>query len=219
MDEGGLGVRFDTIFFDFDGVLAESEHIKTEAFRVVYADQPPAMMDRIIAYHKANAGISRVVKIRHFEHVFLGRDTDEAGVEALAQVYSDAVVDKVIAADEVPGAAAFLDAHKGRVAMFVLSGTPQAELRPIVAARGMADYFTEVRGSPDLKPDIGRDLAAKYGLDMARTVFVGDAATDYHAAHELGCHFIGRVVPGSINPFPIGTDIIADLTHLDAALF
>jgi phosphoglycolate phosphatase-like HAD superfamily hydrolase len=207
-------MRFDTVFFDFDGVLAESERIKTDAFRVVYADQPAHVLQRIVAYHKANAGISRVVKIAHIERAFLGRDTDAAGVEALARVYSEAVVDKVIAAPEVPGAIDFLARHKGRLAMFVLSGTPEVELRPIVAARGLSGYFEAVRGSPDLKPAIGRELAARFGLDMARTVFVGDAPTDYHAARELGCHFVGRVPPGAINPFPVGTDIVPDLTTL-----
>ena len=211
-------MRVDALFFDFDGVLAESEQIKTDAFRTVYADQPAAMVERIVRYHKANAGISRVVKIAHIERAFLGRDTDAAGLDALAQVYADTVVDKVIAADAVAGATAFLDAHKGRVPMFVLSGTPQAELRPIVAARGMADYFEEVCGSPRLKPDIGRDLARRYNLDLTRTPFIGDAPTDYHAAHDLGCPFVGRVHPGSINPFPIGTTIVGDLCGLAEVL-
>lgn len=211
-------MRFDTIFFDFDGVLAESEQIKTDAFRAIYADQPAETVEKIVAYHKANAGISRVVKIRHIEAAFLCRGTDDAGVAALARAYSDAVVEKVIAVDPVPGVDAFLEAFKGRLKMFILSGTPEAELRPIVAARGMSDYFTEVRGSPALKPDIGRDLAARYGLEMARTVFVGDATTDYQAAHDLGCHFVGRVRPGCLNPFPVGTAIIRDLGELEAAL-
>lgn len=209
-------MRFDTVFFDFDGVLAESERIKTDAFRVVYADQPAAMIERIIAYHKANAGISRVVKIRHVETAFLGRTVGDADVARLARRYSEAVLDKVIAAPAVPGADAFLAAHKGRLRMFVISGTPEAELLPIVAARGMAEYFDAVRGSPDLKPAIGRDLAARHGIDLARTVFVGDAPTDYHAAHELGCAFIGRVPTGAINPFPAGTAIVPDLTGLAA---
>lgn len=211
-------MRFETILFDFDGVLVESERIKTEAFRVVYADQPPAMQERIVAYHKANAGISRVVKIRHVEREFLGHPGDGDTVAALAARYSDAVVGKVIAAPSVAGADDFLARYQGRVAMFVISGTPEAELVPIVAARGLGDIFTAVRGSPALKPDIGRDLAVRYGLDMTRTVFVGDAPTDYHAAQELGCAFIGRVPTGAINPFPVGTTILPDLTGLAALM-
>ena len=206
---------FDTVFFDFDGVLAESEQIKTDAFRTVYADQPADVVQRIVAYHKANAGISRVVKIAHIERAFLGRPGDDESVAALARRYSETVVDQVIAAPEVAGAGAFLDAFRDRLRMFVISGTPETELGPIVAARGMADYFTEVRGSPRLKPDIGAELRDRHGLDMARTVFVGDAPTDYHAAHALGCAFVGRVHPGAINPFPVGTTIVADLTGLD----
>lgn len=211
-------MRFDTIFFDFDGVLAESEQIKTDAFRVVYADQPADVLDRIIQYHKANAGISRVVKIAYFEKHFLNRPADDARVQALAQIYSDAVVEKVIAAEEVPGTTAFLNAFAARCRMFVISGTPEVELQPIVEARNMAAYFTEVRGSPALKPAIGRELAARYDLDLARTVFIGDAPTDYHAAHDLGCSFVGRVETGCINPFPIGTTLVSDLTKLEAAL-
>lgn len=211
-------MRFDTVLFDFDGVLVESARIKTDAFRVIYAGQPPDVLARIVAYHKANAGISRVVKIRHVEREFLGRPGDDGTVAALSARYSDAVVGKVVAAPPVAGADDFLARFKGRLRMFVISGTPEAELVSIVAARGLGDTFTAVRGSPALKPDIGRDLAARYGLDMARTVFVGDATTDFDAAHDLGCAFVGRVPPGERGPFPAGTVILPDLTGLAALM-
>lgn len=211
-------MRFEAIFFDFDGVIAESEQIKTDAFRVVYADQPPDMLARIIAYHKANAGISRVVKIAHIEREFLHRAEDKVRNQALAQIYADTVVDKVIAAPDVAGAREFLQAHQGRLPMFIISGTPEVELRPIVDARALTDYFDAVRGSPDLKPVIGRDLAARFGLDVSKVVFIGDAPTDYQAAQDLGCAFVGRVQPGQVDPFPTGTTIVPDLTDLAAVL-
>lgn len=79
----------------------------------------------------------------------------------------------------------------------------------------MAGYFTEVRGSPLLKPAIIEELLARHAIDRARSVMVGDAPTDYHAALETGIAFIGRVPPGRPSPFPEGTRVVPDLSSVE----
>lgn len=61
------------IIFDFDAVIVESANIKTEAFKVLFADYPKKIYE-IINYHLVNAGISRYVKLLNiYEHI-LGKD-------------------------------------------------------------------------------------------------------------------------------------------------
>jgi len=206
--------RFDAILFDFDGVLAESADIKTRAFMSIYNSYGPTVVNAVIAHHKDNEGISRVDKIRHCHHEILGIALDPEALDDVAQRYSEMVEDAVVAADWVPGARDFLDSFRDRLPMSIISGTPQEELRRITAKRGMDHYFVSVRGSPPRKEPIIDELVSAGGWSADRVLFVGDAMTDYRAAHTTGLHFIGRVVTGRPSPFPDGTPTIPDLIHL-----
>jgi phosphoglycolate phosphatase-like HAD superfamily hydrolase len=204
----------DAVFFDFDGVLAESSDIKTHAFYEMYKEYGSDIAERVVAHHTINAGVSRRKKIRHYHREFLGIAITEEDVAALIQRFSEIVEDAVVGADWVPGAREFLDAHVGEVMMFVLSGTPQGELERINARRGMTHYFVSIHGSPPEKEATIVELLRRHGLDRDRVLFVGDAFSDYRAARSTGLGFVGRVPPGGDNRFPEGTDIIPDLTQL-----
>ncbi len=208
-------MSFSAVFFDFDGVLAESTGIKTEAFRELYADAGEAVIEKVLAYHAKHAGISRLVKIRHCHKEYLGVDLTDAEHAELGKRYSEIVERRVVACPWVPGARECLDGLKARgTPMFVVSGTPEEELKRVAAARGMTDYFVEVRGSPPFKPEIIEDLIAGHGVNRGRALMVGDALTDYKAAQATGIGFIGRAHPGQGEPFPEGTETVPDLTGL-----
>ena len=212
MSEGAFSI--DAVFFDFDGVLAESADIKTDAFRELYAPFGDAVVDKCVTYHTHHAGISRVVKIEKFHKDYLGQALSADEIEAWAARYSAIVEQKVVDVPAVPGAVEFLQSAQGNIPSFVISGTPDVELKRIVAARGWSGYFAEVHGSPRLKPVIIEDILARTGLVRDRVVFVGDAMTDSDAARDTGLKFIGRVAPGHADPFPPGTEVIADLFAL-----
>jgi len=169
-----------------------------------------------MAHHQAHEGISRIEKIRHCHTEILGIELSPDELAALGRRYSDLVEDQVVACAWVAGAREFLEAHAGRLPLFVVSGIPEDELERVVERRGMAGYFTAVRGSPVLKDVIINEILAAHGLAAQRTVFIGDAMTDYNAAMATGVPFLGRVAPGRVSPFPAGTAIIADLTGLAA---
>ena len=205
---------YDAVFFDFDGVLAESSNIKTVAFVEMYKEYGPDVVDKVVAHHMEHGGISRRQKIRYCHKTYLGIEVSSDEMAVLGRRFSTLVEDAVVAADWVAGAKAFLDSHCGRLPMFVISGTPQEELRRITARRGMDGYFVAVRGSPPVKEPIIEELLAEHGLERGRVLFVGDTMTDYRAANATGLPFLGRVPPGEESPFPDGTTLVADLTGL-----
>lgn len=202
------------LIFDFDGVIVESEHIKARAFEALYAEHGAEIGRVAAAYHEANGGISRRKKIRHLHRTHLGIELTDSLLEDLSRRFSTMVEDKVVACEGVPGALAVLDAQAGRRPMFVVSGTPHAELNRIIARRGLAHYFDEVHGSPPEKSPIVADLLARRGLDPRDVLFVGDAAADLRAARATGVRFLGVVANGRASPFPAGTPVIRDLTQL-----
>ena len=206
-------IVYQAIFFDFDGVIVESTEIKTQAFRKLYTEHV-VVLDDIVAYHVAHEGISRLEKILYCHKKFLGIELGEDELAELAGSYSALVKQAVINCDSVPGALDFLQAHSADLPMFVVSGTPEGELKDIVKERGLSSYFTSVHGSPHHKVAIVNEQLQLHGLDRNQCLFIGDAMIDCDAARDTGLTFIGRVRQGQVNLFPKGTNVITDLTQL-----
>jgi phosphoglycolate phosphatase-like HAD superfamily hydrolase len=209
-----LPQKLSAVVFDFDGVLVESVDIKTQAFAALYAEHGGAVQKQVVAHHLAFGSVSRFEKIRHYETVLLNRSVTQDEVLVLAERFGQMVEDAVVASPAVDGALTLLDHLSGRMAMFVVSGTPEVELQRITQRRGMSKYFREVRGSPEKKPAILRDLIERFGLIPDESVMIGDSLGDYEAAAVCGLSFIGRVPDEHANPFPRDIPIVANLLPL-----
>jgi len=196
-------------------VLAESSEIKSDAFHTLYEEFGPEAAAKVVAYHRRHGGLSRLIKIQHCHREILGIELDDEALAAWGGRYARLVEEAVYGCAWVAGARDLLEAIRDRLKTFVVSGTPQAEMERVVAARGMDGYFTEVFGSPPLKDRKVREVLDKYRLRPERCLFVGDAMTDYDAARDTGLDFVGRVAPGWENPFPAGTAVIPDFRGFD----
>ncbi len=200
------------VVFDFDGVILESAEIKTEAFLELFAAHPEHR-EAILRHHYEHLGISRFDKFAWIYRHLLGRELDAAESRRLGEAYSALVLERVLACPPVPGALELLSDLRGRLRAFVASGTPQGELERIVELRGLAPYFDEVRGAPDTKEVIVRDLLRRYRLGPATVLMVGDGLSDYRAALAAGVRFVAR--ESDHQDFG-GADVVrvADLTEL-----
>ncbi len=203
------------LFFDFDGVLADSTRIKTRAFEILFKEFPDDVIAQVVHHHRLNGGISRVDKIRYAHETIIGTPLTESQVKRWAARYSDLVVQKVIDAPWIKGARQFLTEYSGRVPVFVISGTPEPELKYVLEQRNMRACFTEILGSPVRKPAHIQRLLAAYHLAPGQCLFIGDALTDQDAARRTGLHFIG--IQGEVD-FPKGTRVLPDCRGLKAAL-
>lgn len=197
-----MSASWQAIFFDFDGVILDTTQLKTEAFASMYRAHGPAVEAAVVAYHRLHGGISRMIKLRHFEEQILGRPLSDARLQQLAAEFSRRTQGAVLAAPFVPGAEATLRrVSAARLPAFIVSGTPTTELLPVIRERGLARFFAEVHGSPPLKPQIIRDLLQRHALGASRCLFFGDALTDLNAAQETGLRFCGVEPPGEKHPF------------------
>ena len=163
-------------------------------------------------YHLAHGGISRFEKFRHYYSELLNKPVNEAEIKALGDEFSSLVLEEVLAAPFIPGALETLDELLNlRIPAFVVSGTPEEEVRQIVQMRQLSKYFVEVHGSPRKKVDIVEDIIVRRGAVPSRCLFLGDAMTDYEAAGKAGVAFIGIVHDINRSPFPLGTTIISSV--------
>lgn len=203
------------VILDFDGVIVESVDIKTAAFRTMFAGYPD-QVDAIVAFHEANAGVSRYEKFKVIYRDVLHEPCDEERLRALGERFLELVMDAVIRCPLVQGAESFLQRWAQRYALFLASGTPEVELMEIVQRRGLAPFFQGVYGSPRSKREIIRDLLGTRGWRAEQTLVIGDSLTDLRAAVDLSAPFIGRVRPGGANLFAAtdGVPTVADLDEL-----
>jgi len=206
------------VFFDFDGVVCDSVDVKTAAFDELYRDHDKSVRAMVRTYHLEHGGISRYEKIRHFETVINGEPPTQMLIDKKADQFADLVVEAVIASAYIPGAERALASFHALCPLFVVSGTPQEELRVIVERRGLADFFTGVYGAPAKKADILSRIIHRHELIAEQTVMIGDAMTDYNAALEVAVPFIGVTAIGE-SPFPKGTREVRDLHGLADIFF
>lgn len=185
-------MRIKNIFFDFDGVLAESVHVKTQAYNDLYLPFGDDIAQKVVEHHRANGGMSRFEKFRIYHKEFLGKIIDDQKIDELSELYSNLVVEKVVNAPEIKGAKYFLDKYQERLNYWVITGTPTSEIKKITELRNIKKYFIELCGSPTKKWEWTEYLIDKYGLKREETLFLGDAMSDYKAAEKSKLHFALR---------------------------
>lgn len=184
--------KFKNIFFDFDGVIAESVSAKTDAFKEMYLPYGEEIVNQVLDYHINHGGVSRYDKFRYWEKTFFGKDISEVRVQEMAQEFSNLVLKRVIDADEVPGVKSFIKKYSKILNFWIITGTPTTEMKIITRERGLTNYFIGIYGSPQKKRFWTEYLIEKHSLKREETLFLGDATTDHKAAEFSKLHFALR---------------------------
>ncbi|PKG32893.1 HAD family hydrolase [Methanoregula sp.] len=188
------------IILDFDGVILESVSVKTEAFRALFSFSPDHM-DEIVQFHIENGGMSRFDKVRHIYTEILKESLPQEKFGALSRRFSELVEDAVARAPFVDGTPEFLAYASEQFPLYIVSATPEDELKRIVIQRDINRFFREICGSPVKKKDHITRIMAENRLDSSSVLFVGDAINDWEAARQCGIRFIGRTMPGDPDRF------------------
>ena len=201
---------FQAILFDFDGVLCECMDVKTEAFAQMFEPFGEDIVEKVVNHHVKYGGISRYKKIDYYYKEYLNKDISEEKLNELAQVFSDLVLEKVIASPLVKGVKEFLEKYYKKLDLYVISGTPQEELIKIVEKKDMKKYFKSVLGSPVRKPEHAKRIISENGYDIDKVLYVGDSFSDYKDSQAAGIQFLGRVPIGMSSIFPNDVQYISD---------
>jgi len=179
-------------FFDFDGVIIDSVNIKGDCFGKIYRRYGKQIVKKVIAFHLQQGGMNRKEKFKYYHEKILGKKISENELEQLSKRFSKMVFDKMLKAKMIDGALDFLNLLKKKKKIgFIVSAAPQHEIREIVNKKELDRLFLEVLGYPKSKEDILIYLIKKYGIDVKKAAYFGDAASDFEAAKKTGIKFIG----------------------------
>jgi HAD superfamily hydrolase (TIGR01549 family) len=199
-------MKYQAIFFDFDGVILDSVHVKTRTFGAMFSQYGPDIEKAVVEYHLANGGVSRFKKFEYYYNNLLNKPITQEELNALGEKFSSMTLQGVMDSPYIPGALEALKHLKdNNIPCFVASGTPDEEIKLIVKKKDLSRYFIEVHGSPRTKDHIITHIAQRYGFDFGQCLFIGDAMTDYKVARATGTKFLGIVLEGYSSPFPDDT--------------
>lgn len=201
-------ILYDAVFFDFDGVILDSVNIKTKAFAKMFSKYGKEIESKVVDYHLKNGGVSRFEKFKHYYNQFLNKPINDEIIEELNQNFSKLVFEEVLKAPFIDGALETLKKLKSKkIPCYIVSGTPDSEIKKIVLQRNLSEYFVQVYGSPQKKWEITKKIIEKQNYKNKKCLFIGDAMSDYECAKTLGLQFLGIVKKDEKNIFPKGTII------------
>lgn len=186
-------MTFKVIFWDFDGVIIESDHVRVEGFKEVLRNFSSDKIGQLLDFHARNGGLSRYVKFRYFYENILNRKVSGEEVNRLASEFS-AIMRNKLASQHViiQDSLRFIQKnHKKGIVQFIVSGSDREELRYLCSELGIASYFKEIQGSPTPKNQLVKDLLTRYDIELASVVLIGDSMNDYEAARVNGISFMG----------------------------
>lgn len=181
-----------SLVFDCDGVILNSNRVKTDAFYQTALPYGEAAAQAMVEYHVANGGVSRYLKFAHFlEQLVPEYAAGRSGpnLDELLEHYANAVLEGLLSCEVAPGLEQLRE-RTPNTRWLIVSGGDQAELRHVFAKRGLAELFDGgIYGSPDTKDEI---LARELQNNTIQTpaLFLGDSKYDYQAATTGGLDFV-----------------------------
>lgn len=180
--------QYKTLVFDCDGVVLNSNKIKTQAFYEATKHYGHEAAQALVDYHICNGGISRYSKFEYFFNEILKQEIEAKVFDNILLHFAQIVKEQLVRCEVAEGLDQ-LRIYTKSAKWLIVSGGDQTELREIFLIRGIETYFDGgIFGSPDNKAEILQREVAK-GNIIAPALFIGDSKYDYKVAKVAGLDF------------------------------
>ncbi|SNC66968.1 Phosphoglycolate phosphatase, HAD superfamily [Marinobacter sp. es.048] len=180
---------YSTLIFDCDGVVLDSNAVKTRAFYETALEFGQDAAEQLVAYHKANGGVSRFKKFDYFLANIVKNVDPLPSREELVEKYARKVREGLVESRVEPN----IDVMKRLTPdsnWLIVSGGAQDELRWVFSEKGIDVLFEGgIFGSPDSKEEI-LDREITKGNIVEPALFIGDSKYDYLAAKKYNIDFL-----------------------------
>ena len=175
------------VIFDFDGVILNSNKIKTKAFQKLSEKYGKFKSSKLVEFHIKNGGISRFEKINWFVKNVLEKEDNELS-NKLIKNYGKIVCKELLDCKIRTNLYDLREKLKASK-WYIASGGLETEIKDFLNKKSLINLFDGgVFGSPKPKLLIIRDII-KNGRDT-KSVLIGDSIYDYKCAVENGIGFL-----------------------------
>jgi phosphoglycolate phosphatase-like HAD superfamily hydrolase len=179
---------YQNFIFDCDGVILDSNLIKTESFREVLKNEKKELREKFIEYHLLNTGISRYDKFDYYFKNIKCLKNYKSELEQILIDFSQIVKKKLILCKLTPNIELFLKRlNTLKKNLYVISASDEEELTEIFRIRNLNVYFKRILGSPSNKIE---NISKLNISDVKETIFFGDSLSDYNAAMHFNFDFV-----------------------------
>lgn len=177
------------IIFDCDGVIFDTNRLKSGAFATVLSDFPQQEVSSFVEYFERSHQTTRQGLFRTFFTDFLKSEIDQDKLDKLLVCYGNLCQRLYEQAELTPGCLEILRELHGNVPLFIVSGSDELELREAFEKRGIAGYFENVYGGPRSKEENLEKILSQ--TDSVIDVYmIGDSLTDLRAAQKFRLNFV-----------------------------
>jgi phosphoglycolate phosphatase-like HAD superfamily hydrolase len=180
--------KYKTWFFDCDGVLLDSNQLKSESFNEVALPYGKENAQALVECNKRLGGVTRFEKFRYFFETILEKKSFEKELEKALYNFSTLVCEKLISCPETSGVRDFLGRLPTNTRKYVVSGGAQSEIQYVFKQRGLDIYFNGIYGSPNSKEVIMSNRVRSSDMQYP-AVFIGDSRYDYEIAMRFNLDF------------------------------
>lgn len=182
--------NYSTYVFDCDGVLLNSNKVKTQAFYLTALPFGKSAAQALADYHVANGGISRYKKFSYFLKNIVKEQIEGINLDSLLATYARNVKEGLRTCEVASNLKELRDKTLN-CRWLIVSGGDQDELREIFIERKLDSLFDGgIFGSPDTKELIlHREIHQTKNIKFP-ALFFGDSKYDYKAAVGEGIDFV-----------------------------
>ena len=182
--------EYDIFIFDCDGVILDSNKLKSNAFAESLPNEPPDLVAEFVEYHKKNGGISRYEKFRYYYKNMKKQIEAEAEIDKALNTFAIIVREGLLNCNYVSGVKKFIEKlFNLNKRLFVVSGSDENELIQVFKKRGIDHYFEKIYGSPANKVENTKELVSSMSK-AKKGLFFGDSKSDFDASKKFGLDFV-----------------------------
>ncbi|NDV91699.1 HAD hydrolase-like protein [Alteromonas sp. 345S023] len=181
--------EYQTLIFDCDGVILNSNKVKTEAFYNSVVSYGRDGAQALVNYHIEYGGVSRFKKFDYFFEHILGRKASELEFNAVLEKYAEEVRRGLLSCDIAEGLSELRELTTEST-WLVASGGAQEELRDIFDKRDLTKFFAGgIYGSPTAKDIIVEQQLLADNIQLP-ALFIGDSRFDHIVAKQFDLDFL-----------------------------
>jgi len=179
-----------TIIFDCDGVILNSNKVKSEAyFKVVSAHYGSKLATLLVEYLSMNTGNPREYFFNYFLKNIVPQNISGPGVEQLLSEVSKEIC-KGLMECEISESLFNLRNKLPNTKWLVVSGGVERELKSVFDKRAIFDLFDGgIYGGPMSKDEILSSLIQQGSINYP-AVYLGDSSYDYEVSSRYNLDFL-----------------------------